>query len=95
MTLDDIPDELTVTLRKPVTHANTTYSELRLREPTVADLKWSAEGALGMDQMARLIFKVAGVPLAAVDQLSVRDFRRCDDYLRGFTRESPPDGAPA
>lgn len=91
-----VPDEFAVELTRPITLGGgddaTTYTELALREPTVAELsqfikKTQKDNAV--DAMKFLISVVAGVPLPVMEQVGVRDFYRAQQYLVAFI--TPPD----
>ncbi|MBN9143757.1 MULTISPECIES: phage tail assembly protein [unclassified Novosphingobium] len=89
---DDIPEQLVITLRKPVTLGDITYTELRLREPTVgemielgADEGWKAD--------AKAIALISGVPEPAVRSLGVRDGKQASGYLARFLIDAPSTGA--
>lgn len=93
-TTEDIPEQLIITLRKPVTLGDITYTELRLREPTVgemielgADEGWKAD--------AKAIALISGVPEPAVRNLGVRDGKRAAEYLGRFFADAPSTGAAA
>lgn len=90
-TTEDIPEQLVITLRKPVTLGDITYTELRLREPTVgemielgADEGWKAD--------AKAIALISGVPEPAVRNLGVRDGKRASGYLARFLTDGPSTG---
>ena len=91
-----VPDEFAVELARPITLGGgddvTTYTELALREPTVAELsqfikKTQKDNAV--DAMKFLISVIAGVPLPVMEQVGVRDFYRAQQYLVAFI--TPPD----
>lgn len=93
-TADDIPEELTIKLRKPVMLGDIAYTELRLREPTVgemiqlgADEGWKAD--------AKAIALISGVPEPAVCNIGVRDGKRAAEYLGRFFAAAPSTGAGA
>lgn len=91
---DDIPEQLVITLRKPVMLGDIAYTELRLREPTVgemielgADEGWKAD--------AKAIALISGVPEPAVRSIGVRDGKQAAEYLGRFFAAAPSTGAGA
>lgn len=79
----DLPDELVIALRKPVTHSGETYTELNLREPTGGDMK-AAEKLTGIESDIVLIAMVSGMPKPAVEKIGARDLKKAQVYLAGF-----------
>jgi hypothetical protein len=80
---DDIPDELTITLRKPVELAGITYAELKLREPTAAEWQqWDKLAGVAADIKAVSI--VSGVPEPVVAKIGARDLTRAARYILRF-----------
>lgn len=79
----ELPDELVIELRKPVTLGSETYAELILREPTGGDIK-AAEKATGIESDMILIAMVSGLPKPAVEKIGSRDLKRAREYLVGF-----------
>jgi hypothetical protein len=83
----DQPDTLTVPLRTPVTlgtgPAALSFSELKLREPTAAELmQWDKLSGAEADIMA--VSVVSGVPKAAVEMIGVRDLNQAAKFIAGF-----------
>jgi hypothetical protein len=91
----EIPDELTITLSKPIKLKGTEDSEIleiSLHEPNLLQLgqfikKTQKENAV--DAMKYLISIVSGVPLVVLDQIGVRDFYKAQEYMIAFI--TPPD----
>lgn len=79
----DLPDELVIALRKPVTLGSETYTDLVLREPTGGDMK-AAEKFTGIESDIVLIALVSGVPKPAVEMIGARDLKKAQVYLAGF-----------
>lgn len=78
----DIPEELVITLRKPVTLGDT-YSELRLREPTASE--WMQFDKLtGVEADIKSVSIVSGVPEPAVRLIGARDLLAASRYLARF-----------
>lgn len=93
MAANDIPEELVITLRQPVTVADETVSELRLSEPNVDQLDQfvtQAEKAGGIKAMKALIAAVAKVNIAHIGKIGSRDFKTAEGYLLSFFDDSPP-----
>lgn len=93
-----LDDELTITLRKPITlgsaNDSETYDHLDLREPLAGEmLDFNRKaGTDPGDALRRLIAKISGVPLAVIDRLKARDFNKASAYLMAFL---DPDQAAA
>ena len=78
----EIPEELVITLRKPVTLV-VEYTELKLREPTAAE--WAQFDKLtGVEADIRSVSIVAGVPEKAVAMIGARDLLTASRYLARF-----------
>jgi len=78
-----IPDELIITLRKPVTLGTETYTQLVLREPTAAEWEqWDGLSGVVCDQKAVAV--VSGVPLPAVRMIGARDLVQGARYIARF-----------
>ena len=71
--MSELPDQLTITLRKPVTLGET-FTEMRLAEPTGAQmLEIDKYRGVEADLMSLAI--VSGIPLPAVKMIGARDIR--------------------
>jgi hypothetical protein len=88
----EIPDELVITLRKPVELGDIKFHELRLREPTAgemielgADTGWQGD--------VKAISLISGVPEPALRKIGVRDARKASEYLGLFFATDPSTGA--
>lgn len=78
----EIPEELIVALRKPVTLGET-YTELKLREPTAAE--WAMFDKLsGVDADIKSVSVVSGVPERAISLIGARDLLTASRYLARF-----------
>lgn len=96
---DELKDEWTLELRKPVRLGKgveeTVYTEIELREPVLEEvLGFSSRAARGSGEaMKWLIAKISGVPLAVLDKITIRDFNAAVDYLTAFMApEEKPAG---
>jgi hypothetical protein len=92
----ELLDEMSLTLRKPLTTAKGPVGTLELREPTAGEMdKFSRaigkEGGAGATLV--LIAAVTGIDRPFLEQLGARDFNAASDYLAGFMTPSPKDGA--
>jgi Phage tail assembly chaperone proteins, E, or 41 or 14 len=85
------PDELVVTLRKPVEFAGKIYDELRLREPTAGEMEEISKHS-GTAGTIFAIAQVSGTPIGAVRRIGVRDMNKAGDYLLGFLEDRPSTG---
>lgn len=91
-------DEKTITLRKPITlgkgDAEITYSELKLREPTMGELRKAAKAGDSLDMLHSLIQQVASIPAGVVDRIGQRDMEEAGRFFAQFSKaESSPDSA--
>ena len=79
----DLPDELVIVLRKPVTLGTEAYHELKLREPTAAE--WTQWDKLdGVDADVKAVATVSGLPHAAVAMIGTRDLITASKYIAAF-----------
>ena len=81
------PDgSVTVTLAKGVTVSNATLMTITLREPTVADQIAAQEvkGSPAAQEVA-LIANLAEIPPGDVKAMTLRDYRRVQEALIGFS----------
>lgn len=92
-TADEIVDEKTMDLRKPVALGHVEYATLYLREPTAGELSKASKAGGDVDVAIALIAIVAKVPRGAIEKLCQRDFQEAADFLGSFTVLGPPTGA--
>jgi Phage tail assembly chaperone proteins, E, or 41 or 14 len=88
-----MPETVTVTLSRPITAIDQTFSELKLRMPTGADLaaadfplryRPGNEVLVDAASMSRLINRCAGIPPVAVDEMPAGDWMACADVISDF-----------
>lgn len=80
---EQLPDELTITLRKPIEFAGITYTTLQLREPTAAE--WAQFDKLsGVEMDVKAVATISGVPEAAVKQIGTRDLIHAARFIARF-----------
>jgi len=79
----EVTTELTITLKNPVTLGDLSYSELRLREPTGAEMI-AVDGKKGWALDIALIALVAGVPEPAVIKIGGGDLMRARKFIDHF-----------
>lgn len=79
----EIAETLTITLKKPVTLGDQTYTELRLREPTGAEVI-TVDNKSGWALEIGLIALVSGVPEPAVMKIGVKDLQRARKFIGHF-----------
>ncbi len=89
---NDYPTEKTLTLRKPVTHAGETISELTLREPTAGEMK-GLDSLRGQDYVIKLVAISSGTPLPTIEKLVQRDVLDALEFVTGFWNAAPEIGA--
>ncbi|PXX49371.1 phage tail assembly protein [Aquitalea magnusonii] len=83
----EVPDELTIELRKPVELAGETTYVLELREPTVDELDrfMKALDKHGPIEATKLLISaVSGVSVAVLGKVGARDFKTAESYLSNF-----------
>lgn len=90
-TEDDLPEELVITLRKPVEHLKEEYTELRLREPTAGEMQMIRAKPM-TDQQTFGVSLISGVPEGAVKKMGVRDVTRAEAYLVSFIEAAQRTG---
>ena len=79
----EIPEELVVTLREPIMLGDMPYTELKLREPTAAQVAmWDKLSGTEADILAVSI--VSGVPKPVVEKLKIRDLNKASGYIARF-----------
>ncbi len=89
----EIPDELTITLRKAITLGQggdaETFTEMVLREPVVEEvLAFNKESAKDAgDALRKMIAKVSSLPIAVINRIGARDFTKAANYLTSFMAE--------
>jgi hypothetical protein len=86
----ELPEQLTITLRKPVDLKDGKLEAIELREPNAGEFKRftkRAESDAGA-ALVQLIAEVAGHPVPIIDRLGVRDMNEAAEYLMGFIQPS-------
>jgi len=93
-------DTKTIVLRKPLKHgkgdAETTVSQITLREPTAGDYE-SAEQASGVyGTSIALIALLSGVPVDVIDQMYGSQIDEAEDFIASFGHDAArnPDRSP-
>lgn len=84
---DDIPDEMILTLRKPVKFGEESYTELNLREPTMGEIEKFTKSLSKWDPLTAMNFfiaSVAGIPKPVIDLIGGRDGKKAREYLSSF-----------
>jgi hypothetical protein len=90
-----IQDEITITLRKPVTvgkGAGVVYTTLDLREPTAGELEKASKADTDIGVVLNLISLVAKVPRAVAEGLCSRDMKEASTFLGSFSADDPTTG---
>jgi len=79
----EIPETLTITLRKPIEHAGGKIESITLREPTADEwARWDGKEGVEADIIA--ISTIAGIPQVAVRKMTVSDLLKGSRYLARF-----------
>lgn len=77
-------DPSVVRLSTPITWGEEQITELRFREPTVADMKKTDRAKGDVEKTAILIAALSGIAPPAVDRLSAKDMQACGDVISRF-----------
>ena len=91
---DNLPGELTFTLRKPIelTKGGESIEILELREPTAGEFekmtKLASSNATG--SLILLISLVTKQPVPVINAIGVRDMNEIGGYLMGFIQPDQP-----
>jgi hypothetical protein len=88
----ELPEQLTLTLRKPITLGDNTIETLELREPNASEFKKFSKQASSDPAAAlvALIANVSGVAPPIIDRIGVRDMNAAGEYLMAFMGPSQP-----
>jgi hypothetical protein len=93
---DDLPGELTFTLRKPIdlTKGGESIDTFELREPTAGEFekmtKLASSNPAG--SVILLISLVTKQPLPVINAMGVRDMNEIGEYLMGFIQPGRSTG---
>lgn len=88
---DELLDEKTITLRRPVEANGQSYSELNLREPT-ADELLQINKFSGTEADIFAVSLISGVPKAAIGKIGARDLIAAAGFIGNFLSASPQTG---
>lgn len=91
----DVPDELVITFRKPITVGNETIDHIRLEEPEarhIAAFEKMAPKIGNVDATIVMISSIAGVSKAVVDRMKSRDLNQAQEYLSHFLGQNASQG---
>lgn len=88
------PATTTITLKRPITLGDATYSQLTMREPTVGDQldSWADGMSAGTAEVA-LTAILCGVSIEVMRKVTLADYRKIQGCLVNFP--SSPGPAPA
>ena len=86
-------DTLTLTLTRQIVHVTVEHAELRLSEPTYAQLVKATKAGIALEQLGTLIHLNAKVPPGVVEQMTQRDLDRAADFFARFGNKSPTTSA--
>jgi hypothetical protein len=88
----ELPEQLTITLRKPIKLGDETVETLELREPTAGEFKKFAKLAPSdpSGALVALISMVSGHAPPIIDRIGVRDMNAAGEYLMAFIGPSQP-----
>lgn len=91
---EDLLDELTIPLRKPVKLGNRDVTELALCEPKSGQLIRSGRAGTAIKNSIMLIASVTGLPPATIEAIGIRDFNAAVRYLNPFIAGDQTAGKP-
>jgi hypothetical protein len=96
---DELPDEFTLTLKKPITFGKDPnvehHVELQLREPTMDEIDAFTKNVRKKGEIEALKFFIAavsGVPFVIIGKLGARDMMVAQGYLLAFIQGSQTTG---
>jgi hypothetical protein len=72
---------MTLALATPVELGGTTYSELKLREPTVGEMEKALQAGPNIAGNIFLVSTIGGLPEAAVRKMGQGDFMRAVNFF--------------
>lgn len=76
--------EITVDLAKGTTVGEKKVTQVTVREPTVADMKFTDRETGDIAKSAVLLRVLSDLPQASIDRMSGRDFVRCQEVVGVF-----------
>ncbi len=85
--------ELTIPLPAPIKMGEHEYTELKLSEPTVGELRKAGKAGDGLDQLATLMHLNGKLPLSIVDQMPQSVMEAAADFFGRFGKPSPTTSA--
>jgi hypothetical protein len=85
------PDELVITLKKPVEFKGQSYDQLVLREPTAGEWREILKKPED-DQRTFCVALVSGVPEGAVLQIGIGQVVEAEEFIVGFYRAARKTG---
>jgi hypothetical protein len=83
-----VQDTITIALPQPIRLGSLDFTELKLSEPTLGQLRKADKEEKPLDQLAVLIQLNANVPAAVVDQLPQRIVDECSAFFGRFASDS-------
>jgi hypothetical protein len=83
-----VQDSITITLPQPIKLGSLDFTELKLSEPTLGQLRKANREVHSLDQLAVLIHLNANLPPAVVDQLPQRIVDECSAFFGRFASDS-------
>jgi hypothetical protein len=94
LTPDDVPDEMTITLRKPIVLQDRTISEITLSEPTAMQIQQVAKRAASDPAGSNilLVSLVSGLTEPEVGKIKISDLNKGLKYLQVFIDDDPEIG---
>jgi hypothetical protein len=82
---EDLPDELEITLRKPVEFGGVRFEKIIIREPTAGQmLEW--DKLSGREADVKAVCVVSGIPEPAVRMMLIRDFNEAAEHIGRFLK---------
>ena len=88
----EMPETLTITLRKPVVIGDQVYDRLELREPTGGEFRKMTKQASSdpAGALIELIAAVSGIAPPIIEKIGVRDVNAAGEYLMFFIQSGQP-----
>jgi hypothetical protein len=85
--MSDIPDSVTFTLKKPITHNDKTYSVLMFEEASAGDIAASETFAGEVTQTLAMHARMAIVPIDVIRKIKVSDLNKLNETVKPLMGE--------
>ena len=93
--MTEIPDSITVPLKKPIQAHGETITEVTLRAPTLGDMEELGIGAAGIKNFKEFVAAVSrlgDIPPTSVRSILLSDFKALNDAIASFIEKPQETG---